>query len=440
MTLIEESFLSKDRYPIADVRNKGFKSRLMLNEAKNLLFKNVTLQTIKRVPLRNHKQSLLHTVLAEDIFAPNPIPNFPKSLRDGYAMRSSDTIGATRSNPVIMHVKGELEIQSHTQINLKIKEAIKIPTGGILPNSTDSVIMIEDVELIEQNSIQIKVFEEVKPQNWVSPIGEDIEKGAKVLNKGQRLRATDIGVLSTLGIHEISIFKRPSIGLFSSGHEVVDQPTPLNEGQVYDSNTYIVREYALDFGWDVTQYPVVPDIKMKLRNQLIKAVNENDFVLVSGGTAVGPRDLLPVIIAEEGTLLVHGIHISPASPTAAGVINKKIVFGLPGFPVSAIIAFLYLAVPVICKSTHTENYNFMMVPATINRSFKSPKGRRDFLRVKLILDENKWVAEPIRVSGSQLISSMLNADGIVEIDEDTELLEEGSYVQVQIITNWFKFN
>ncbi|MHA2363353.1 MAG: molybdopterin molybdotransferase MoeA [Candidatus Hodarchaeales archaeon] len=430
--------MSKNANNFTDVREKGFTSRFTLSEAKRRLLVRVKEQPNEHVHLRHHNQSLLNTVLAEDIIAQNPIPNYPKSLRDGYAIRSSDTLGIKKTKPLLLTVIGEIEIQSRSKNKLEENQAIKIPTGGILPEGADCVVMIEEVELYQSNPIVIKIFNEIRPQQHVSLPGSDISQGEKVLLKGQRLRPADIGLLSALGLKTVPLYKRPTIGLFTTGHEVIDESVPLEEGQVYDSNNYILREYTTNFGWLIKNYPIVPDIKNQIQSQLLKAVQENDFVIVTGGTAVGPRDLLPVIIAEEGELIVHGMHTRPASPTGAGIIQETIVFALPGFPVAAIISFLFLAVPVISKSTGLTDYSFMRIPAKLTKSVISPKGRRDFLRVKLRMHKDEWLADPIKISGAELLSSIVKADGIIEIDENVEKLQEGSFIPVHIVNEWIR--
>lgn len=439
---------SIENFPIeADVRGSGFKNRMLLKDAVNQLLLYTQPLTSELVSLRNHTHRLTNRVLAQDISATQPIPAYPKALMDGYAIRSEDTKGATTKAPkkllVIENRDSPGQISNIRSLNRN--EAVKIPTGGVLPAASDAIIIVEEVihDIDENGNPLIVVSNEIPPFMHVAQIGEDFHENFVVYKKGTRLREIDVGTLSALGIHYVQLYQIPNIAIFATGDEILDDENALpipRSGQVFDANSYILSEYIQRFGWIANHYPVISDKKNLIISQLRASLKNNDAAIFTGGTAVGPKDLAALIIAEQGKLLVHGIHTKPASPTAAGLIDEKLVFALPGFPIASIIGFLYLALPILKKLAGISNfYNFLEIPALLGKSIKSKIGRREFLRVKLQQNQfNQLIAEPIAISGASFLSSMVFANGIVEISEEIEEIPAGGVVKVQIVTEWIK--
>lgn len=419
-----------------DVRDKGFTKKLLLNENHEIMKQNLTFLPITSVDLRTVKK-ITGLIIAEEIRAKISVPNFNRSMMDGYAVTYDDVMHASLENPIELPIVGENYMGRLTE-KLQSNSTIKVPTGGMVPEMADTVIKLEDIEIVhgENDKRFIKITSIPEKGKNVSLIGDDFKSGEIILQKKTRLTFTDIGAILSVGVFVISCYKIPNIAIFPTGDEIIDTNEKLKLGQVYDSTTYIVREMCEQLGFDLTRFSGVRDDKDKLTERIIDLTEEFDIILMTGGTSVGKKDYIPIIIDEIGELLVHGASVRPGSPITAGIRNKKLIIGLPGFPVSTISSFVFFVIPLVFYMLGDYKFEYPTVKAELTHSVNSKKGRRDFLRVKLEKTPlGKIEATPIMIAGSSLLSTINKADGIIIVEEEVEQVTKGNNYQV-VHFNW----
>lgn len=370
---------------------------------------------------------------AEDIFAPHPLPNFPRSTVDGFAVRARDTYGAAESTPAYLKIVGEVPMGSSPSDVIDIGDAMVIHTGGMLPNGADAVVMLEYV----QNSLpeEIEVYRAVATGENIISVGEDISQGQVILSKGVRIRPAEIGGLAAFGISELRVVTKIRVGIISSGDEVVSLLSEINWGQVRDINSYSLAALISSSGGDPILYGIVPDRFEDILSTAKRAMNECDVVIITAGSSASTRDMTAKVINQLGTpgVLVHGINTRPGKPTILGICEGKAVIGLPGNPVSAFINGILFIVPLIEKlSGQKLGKPRPIVSARLTVNLASQAGREDWQPVKLISGENGWLAEPI-FGKSNLIFSLASADGLICIQPDSTGLSVDEKVDVYLI-------
>ncbi|MCS7274423.1 MAG: molybdopterin molybdotransferase MoeA [Candidatus Bipolaricaulota bacterium] len=373
-------------------------------------------------------------VLAEEIFSPWDLPGFVRATMDGYAVRAQDTLNASREQPAILKVIGSVEMGQDPQTlpALQEFEAMEITTGGPLPPNADAVVMLEETERLSDS---VKVFVPVKPGEHLLAADSDFQRGERVFYAGHRLRAVDIGALIALGRESVRVFQRVRVGVLSTGSELVSEGEPP-PGKIRETNSYVLRGLIEAQSAQARCYPIVPDEKRSLRIAIERAVHENDFVLLSGGSSVGARDWTLEILQELGEVVVHGLQIRPGKPTLFALVAHKPVVGLPGNPVSCALVFEKFARPLIAKRSGVRVLlpSHRLVPARLLSRIESVKGREDFVAVRLKLDEETGAlfAEPI-YGHTNNISTLVRADGIVSVPADLEKIEAGLPVWVELL-------
>ncbi|MCD4805662.1 MAG: molybdopterin molybdotransferase MoeA [Desulfobacterales bacterium] len=370
-------------------------------------------------------------ILAVDIVSDINLPDFARSTMDGYAVKASSTFGATEENPAYLTVKGTIDMGKPAGFSIGSGEAAKISTGGMLPDGSDSVIMVEYTEIIDKTTIEI--YRSVAPGRHVLAIGEDIKKGDNILSCGRRLRPQEIGLLAALGKDSVKVYKKPVIGIISTGDEIVPINNIPDKGRIRDINTYTLFSLVREAGGIPVTYGIVGDDFDALLEKCSIAIAHSDMVLISGGSSVGTRDLTVEVLSSlpGSDIMVHGISISPGKPTILAKASGKAIWGLPGHVVSAMIVFEIVIRPFIEKiSGLSSKYKKgLRIPALLSRNIPSAQGRIDYMRVRLIEKNGiKW-AEPV-LGKSGLISNLTKADGLIEIGINTEGLDKGSKVWV----------
>jgi molybdopterin molybdotransferase len=371
-------------------------------------------------------------VLSKDIVAPENLPGFARTSVDGYAIRAKDSFGATENLPALLEIVGEVRMGQIPAVTVAAGQAVRIATGGMVPKWADGVVMVEYCHLMDQTTLEVS--RAISPQENVIQPDDDFKKGAPVRRKGWRLRSQDVGVLAGLGVTEVPVHRKPRVAIISTGDEVVPvqaRPTP---GQVRDINTYTLSAFSSEEGAEPVPLGLCRDDFEQLRNMVLKGLDTADTVWISGGSSVGTRDLtLKVFESIEGTeLLVHGISISPGKPTIIARKGAAAIFGLPGHTVSAMVVAEVFLAPFLERiggqTTFGEKVN-NKVAAKLSRNLESASGRDDFIRVRLSRKDGVWIAEPI-FGKSGLISTLVEADGLLRIDRNTEGLYEGQEVEV----------
>lgn len=376
----------------------------------------------------------LGRILAKDVISDIDIPDFNRSTMDGYAVRAGSTFGTSESAPALFNVTGQIEMGEPARISVKAGEAVKIPTGGMLPDGANSVVMLEHAELLNEHTIE--VYKSAFPLQHVIEIGEDLCKGECILSRGRPIRPQEMGVLATLGKSDVPVFKKPVVAIISTGDEIVDIREAPAPGQLRDVNAYTLTGLVLKSGGHPLYLGIVCDNFDELFRMCEQALSHADIVLVSGGSSVGARDFTMEAInaLSRSEILVHGISISPGKPTIIARIGKKAFFGLPGHVTSAMIVFMKTVQPLIERmSGLSEKYigSKRETTAILSRNLASVQGRTDFVRVNLVHEEGRLVAHPL-LGKSGLIRTMVKADGLMEIDINSEGLDKGSVVTVEL--------
>ena len=371
-------------------------------------------------------------VLSKPIVSPEDLPGFPRTSVDGYAIKAKDSFGATESLPALLEIVGEVGMGQIPAMTVAPGQAVKISTGGMVPKGADSVVMVEYCHLMDQTTLEVS--RAISPQENVIQPDDDFKKGAAVLQKGWRLRSQDVGVLAGLGVTELAVHRKPRVAVISTGDEVIPVREKPKPGQVRDINTYTLSAFCTEQGAEPIPLGLCRDDFGQLRDLLLRGLESADTVWISGGSSVGTRDLtLKVFESIEGTeLLVHGISISPGKPTIIARRGTTGIFGLPGHTASAMVVAEVFLAPFLARlggeATLHEKRRTKVV-ARLSRNIESAGGRDDFIRVKLIRKDREWIAEPI-FGKSGLISTLVEADGLLRIDRNTEGLYQGQEVEV----------
>jgi molybdopterin molybdotransferase len=363
-------------------------------------------------------------VLAEDVISDIDVPAFRRSTMDGYAVRAKDTFGASMTNILELRIIGEQHIGEKKKFQLNENECVRIMTGAMLPDDADAVVMAEYVE--EYNGIA-KISSSVTPGKNVSQIGEDIKKVEKLFLEGHSIRPQDAGVLASIRKSKIKVYKKPTIALIVTGDEVVDVSDEQKIGKIIDSNSYLLRSLAEKHGFKLNKKGIIKDRERDIKKAIF--ASSEDIIITTGATSVGEMDIVPKIVEELGELVIHGITMRPGAPMGLGFINDKPVFLLPGNPAAAMICFdRFVYSSLLVMQGLAPRLPYHKVSGRLSRKISSALGRTDFVRVKYA----DGYIDPIRVSGSSILTTMTRSDGFVIVDKNKEGVEEGARVEVYL--------
>jgi molybdopterin molybdotransferase len=371
----------------------------------------------------------LGRVLAEDLVSRVDLPDFARSTMDGYAVRAADTFGASEGLPAYLTLAGEVLMGTQATVEVAPTRAARIATGGMLPAGADAVIMVELTQEVDATTIEI--LKPVAPGENVIRVGEDIATGATVLSRGHTLRAQDLGGLAALGITEVEVAQKLRIGIISSGDEVVppdEQPRP---GQIRDVNTSALVGLVQQAGHEAVSFGVIPDVYEQLEATARRGFEECDMLILSAGSSVSTRDMTADVIASLGQpgVLVHGVSLRPGKPTILAVADNKPVFGLPGNPVSCMVTFDLFVTPTLALLSGASRPPRRTTFAKLSHSVPSAAGREDYVQVKLEERDGEQWAVPV-FGKSNLIYTLVHADGMVKVELNDGGLAEGAFVPV----------
>jgi molybdopterin molybdotransferase len=373
----------------------------------------------------------LDRVLAEDLSSAQDLPEFPRSTVDGYAVNAADTYGASASLPAFLTVIGEVPMGQASALQVGMGEAALVHTGGMIPDGANSVVMVEQTQRVDDTSIE--VLKPVAEGENVIQIGEDIRRGDPVLRAGTTLRPQDIGGLLALGITEVSVAKPPRVAILSTGDEVVPPDQPPSPGQVRDINSYTLAALTRRAGGEPLLYGIIPDDRDALTAAVAKAHSEAEIVVLSAGSSVSYRDLSVEVIDALGKpgVLIHGLSVRPGKPTIMAVCDGTPVFGLPGNPVSAMVIFDLVVAPAIRSYLGATQQPKQQVQARLSRNVASTTGREDYVQVRLEERGGELWAVPV-FGKSNLIYTLVHAEGTVKVALDSNGIREGVWVTVYL--------
>ena len=372
-------------------------------------------------------------VLAEDLYSAVDLPHFHRAAMDGYAVKAKDTFGASQSLPAYLKLAGVVEMGKEATRALNSGEAIRISTGGMMPPQADAVVMVEYTD--ETDAGLVEIHRGVSPWQNVIQIGDDIKQGELVFQRGRRLKAHDLGALTGVGISSVPVYKRPRVGLISTGDEIVDADTEPRPGQVRNINQHSLAGLIEECGGDLKDWGVIRDDRGDLSKAIGEALEWGDLVLLSGGSSMGAKDIaLETILSfPNSEFIFHGISIAPGKPTIFARASGKPIMGLPGYPVSALVIFDLFGAPLI-RRLGGENADALQrfsrtVRARLKTNIASQLGREDYVRVTLERQSDRLIATPLP-SKSGAIFTLVKADGMVRIEMNQDGLEQGEEVEV----------
>jgi len=373
----------------------------------------------------------LGRILARDVLSEVDVPPFDRAAMDGFAVVAEDTYGATTTAPVFLRSVGSIHIGISHTLRLNRGEAAAIVTGGQMPQGANAVVMVEYSELREDGIVELS--DEVHPAENVARVGEDVRRGMVVLKKGARILPQDLGMLTYLGLKEIVVARKLRVAVLSTGSEL-HEGSAFVSGKIPDINRPILTGAIRELGCEPVDLGIVPDEFQQIRSKLEQGIQTADILLVTAGTSVGPGDFVPQVINSLGKpgMLVHGVAMRPSMPTGLAVVNGKPVISLPGFPVSAYIAFLEFVYPLVGQMLETSFLPRPTVKAKLGRRVTGILGSRTYVRVLVVSSEEGFVAEPVRTSGAGILSSLIQANGFIIIPEHVEGFEEGQIVEVEL--------
>jgi molybdopterin molybdotransferase len=385
------------------------------------------LQRLERMALDDG----LDRVLANDIHSPEDIPSFPRSTMDGYALRAADSYGASESMPAYLRLAGEVPMGRQSTVLINVGELAKVHTGGMIPPGADAVVMIENTQTVDGSMVE--VVRPVATGENVIPVAEDVRRGALVLPAGQALRPQDLGALAATGITHVDVVARPSIGILATGDEVVPADVQTQPGQVRDVNTATLSALIRRWGGSPRAYGIASDQFEAIYGRARFALAENDALIISAGSSVSTRDMTSSVIEGLGKpgILVHGVSMHPGKPTILAIAGEKPVFGLPGNPVSTMIAARLFVAPAIARLLGRKLAAELSVNARLTRNVASIPGREDYLQVRLEERGGEIWADPV-FGKSNLIFTMVRADGLMRVPLDRAGMYAGDAVSVEL--------
>ena len=372
-------------------------------------------------------------VLAEDLYSTVDLPHFHRAAMDGYAVKAKDTFGASQSLPAYLKLAGVVEMGKEAIQAINSGEAIRISTGGMMPPQADAVVMVEYTD--ETDAGLVEIHRGVSPWQNVIQIGDDIKQGELVFRRGRRLKAHDLGALTGVGISSVPVYKRPRVGLISTGDEIVDADTEPRPGQVRNINQHSLAGLIEECGAELKDWGVIADDRNELTRAIGEALEWGDLVLLSGGSSMGAKDIaLETILSfPNSKFIFHGISIAPGKPTIFARACGKPIMGLPGYPVSALVIFDLFGAPLIRRlggeSVDALQRFTRTVRAKLKTNVASQIGREDYVRVTLDRQSDCLIATPLP-SKSGAIFTLVKADGMVRIEMNQDGLEQGEEVEV----------
>ncbi|MDK0932052.1 molybdopterin molybdotransferase MoeA [Clostridium perfringens] len=402
------------------------KKFIALEEALEILNKNTKALKSEVVSIKDS----LKRVLYGDVKSKINNPPFNKSVFDGYAFKSEDSKGTSKENPIDLKIVDEIFAGMWPEIEIKSGEAIRIMTGAPIPAGADCVLKQEETE--RQGDL-VKIFKEMKSNENISFMGEDIRIGETLIKKGKRLDYADLGIMASSGISEVLVYKKPKVSIISTGDEVCDIHSTLKPGKIYDSNLYSLSARIEELGYHVLSMEHVGDNIIKIGEAIEKAFEKSDIVFTTGGASVGEKDLMQKVSESIGfEKLFWKIKIKPGSAVVCSKKEEKILISLSGNPNAALTTFELLGKPVLKKlEGEEENINIKREKGVLMDSFNKKSPQRRFLRGNVIYDEKGTKVYITQIkSGNGILSSLLNANCLIEIEKGNEGLNRGEVVNI----------
>ncbi|SCY03726.1 molybdopterin biosynthesis protein [Alkaliphilus peptidifermentans] len=390
-------------------------TNIPLKEAQETYFSRVDILNLNSetevVPVRES----LDKVSVSPIFARKSSPNYNAAAMDGVAVVAAETYGATEINPLRLKRNSGFEF---------------INTGGHIKEPYDAVIMIEDIVEIDKDWIEI--YESANLWQHIRPIGEDIVEGELIISANHQIRPVDIGALLAGQIKEVEVYKLPRVGIIPTGSEIIDVSEEMTAGKIIESNASMFAAMIKQYQAIPKRYPVVVDEYNLIKEQVLKAVEENQLVVVNAGSSAGSKDYTVDVLREIGEVVIHGVATKPGKPVILAIVKGKPVVGIPGYPVSAYFTFEFFVKPLVAKLNHRPLQQPTTLRAYLSRRVVSSLKYEEYIRIKLGLVNDKMIATPLE-RGAGVTMSLVRADGVLVIPQQSEGYEGGTEVEVQLL-------
>jgi len=371
-------------------------------------------------------------VLAEDIVAPWDLPNFDNAAMDGYAVHAADVTGASTESPVVLPVDADIPAGRPALLALQPGSSMRIMTGAPLPVGCDAVVPVESTDA---GIAQVRIVQPVGPGAHVRRAGDDVRRGDVVLRTGTRLGPAHIGLLAAVGRERLVCHPRPRVVVLATGSELVEPGTPLQPGQISDSNSFSLTAAARDAGAVAYRVGIIPDDPRALLDAIEDQLIRADLVVTSGGVSAGAYDTVKEVLSRLGTVEFTKVAMQPGMPQGYGTIgpDQVPIFTLPGNPVSAYVSFEVFVRPAIRAMMAAEPLHRPQVRAVLEGSLRSPVGKRSYLRAQLVVEDGKYVVRPVAGQGSHQVGGLAAANALVVVPEDVEEMGDGDTATVLVL-------
>jgi putative molybdopterin biosynthesis protein len=390
-------------------------SNMEVEKALELYIEKTRAYTDKWIEEEIRTIDAMGRVASRAVFAILSSPNYNASAMDGIAVKSKSTFGASESNIVALK---------------KYTDFVYVDTGDPILDPYDAVIMIEDVVVKDDDTVEI--MKAASPWQDIRPIGEDIVANEMILPANHVIRPVDIAAMLAGGVNSVKVYKKPRVGLIPTGTEIIEPGEPMSLGKIIESNSRMFEGLVREYGGEAIRYKPIPDDYKLLREGLLTAVKDNDMVIINAGSSAGSEDYTVKLIAELGEVLVHGIATKPGKPAILGVVQGKPVMGIPGYPVSAYFVFENFAKPLIKSFIKQPAAAKEKAEAVLSKRVVSSLKHREYVRIKLGMVDGKLIATPLS-RGAGATMSLVRADGILVVPQNSEGVEGGETVSIELL-------
>ncbi|WP_202319938.1 molybdopterin biosynthesis protein [Archaeoglobus neptunius] len=406
---------------------KVFREIVTIDEAISRLYSHFKPERkVEHLPI----QKAVGRIIAEDVYSQTDVPPFDRATMDGYAVRAEDTFEAEEDNPVSLRVVGTIEAGIKPDVEIKEGEAAEIATGAMMPAGANAVVM---VEYTRKRGDSIEVFRPVSPGENVMFAGSDVMAGELIVRAGTRLTHREIGVMAACGLKEVAVYGKPKVAIISTGNELTNPGENLEDAKIYDVNSYSIAAAVVENGGEAVLMGIVRDREEEMREIVEKALREADIVITSGSTSAGAGDVMYRILDRwEPGVLAHGIAIKPGKPAIIAIANGKPVFGLPGYPTSALTIFEVVVAPLLREMAGIADNSGKTIRARLAVKVFSAEGRREYLPVNVVRGSAGYSAYPVSGSYSGAVTAFAFTDGFVEVPENVVMLDEEEEVDVRL--------
>jgi molybdenum cofactor synthesis domain-containing protein len=363
-------------------------------------------------------------IVSKEVRSPIDVPPFARASMDGYAVIAEDTFAAGRSSPVALQIIEQVYTGAVGGESVTRGTCVEIATGAPMPPGADAVVQVEETE--PESPGAVRILTPVHPGQNVGRQGADIARDQVALQAGDVLTPARVGVLAALGLREVGVFCRPRVAILSTGNEIVEPGRDLRPGQIYDVNRFTLNAIVAQHGGVPVPFATSEDTLDALEAAVSSCLG-CDLIVFSGGSSVGDRDLILDLIAKRGQVLFHGIALKPGKPTALALVEGRPFFGMPGYPTSCLSNAYVLLVPALRQMARLPDVAPRSVTVPLARRIVSTTGRHQIYTVRVVNGQ----AEPaFKASGD--ITSMSQADGYIEIPAQTDIVEQGTLVDVRL--------